>query len=241
MITALLVGIILGFLLAMPPGPIGMMAVKYSLDYGNKKVLEYSLGTAGLDMIFAIIAVFAASAVSSYISTLSMDNQHFILIFQIIVIIGLAGFGFAVLRSNKRKIKTENNELKIFGFKKTEFFDRLKTKGAFAFGIAFALTNLANPTFLPFLAFLSIQVHKFGIVENSVFTNLLYGLGFGIGNFIWLNLLSSIIIKYRSKFSIATLALIDKLAGITFISFAGIIIYRVVTVTKWTEIFKFAF
>jgi hypothetical protein len=61
------------------------------------------------------------------------------------------------------------------------------------------------------------------------------------GNFIWLNLLSRIIIRYKSKLSLSALGMIDKFAGITFLSFAGIILYRVLTVTKWTEIFRFAF
>jgi threonine/homoserine/homoserine lactone efflux protein len=241
MITALLVGMLLGFVLAIPPGPIGMMAVKYSLDKGYRRVLEYSLGTAGLDMVFAIIAAFAASAVSRYLASLSIDNQHLVLAFQFLVVAGLVGFGIAVLKTNKKKVNSKSDEIKIFGRNKTEFIESLQTKGAFAFGLAFAMTNLANPTFLPFLAFLSIQIHKLGIIENTVTMNLIYGVGFGIGNFIWLNLLSRIIIRYKSKLSLSALGMIDKFAGITFLSFAGIILYRVLTVTKWTEIFRFAF
>lgn len=239
MIIALLVGMILGFVLAIPPGPIGVMSVKYTLDSGYRKNVEYSLGTAGMDMVFSLIAIFTASALESYLTRISTSyNQIYFLLFQITVVIGLIVFGILVLKNNKKKIK-ENPYSK--NIKKSDTLQRFKERGAFVFGIAFALTNLANPTFLPFLAFLSIQIHKLDIIHNTFYHNLLFGLGFGIGNFIWLNLLSRLIIKYKSKMSGHTVGFINKFAGITFISFAGILIYRVLTVTKWPEIFRFAF
>lgn len=241
MIVALLVGIILGFILAIPPGPIGMLAVKYSLDKGYKKTVEYVLGTSGMDMVFALIAVFTAAALEKYIERIPVENQIYILLFQIAVVIGLIGFGVAVLKANKKKITMDGNGGFNFGLSKSKFIDNLKTKGAFLFGIAFALTNLANPAFLPFLAVLSIQVHKLDVIQNTLAENLIFGLGFGIGNFLWLNLLSRLVIKYKSRMTTTTVGFINKFAGITFISFAGIIIYRVLFATKWPEIFRFAF
>ena len=239
MIIALLVGLVLGFLLAIPPGPIGMMSVKFGLERGPKQTVEYALGTAGMDMIFSMIAIFTASALESYITRLSVSNQLYMLIFQFAVVIGLVGFGIAVLKSNKKKLSGDFEQNK--GLEKFEFVEKWKTKGAFIFGVAFALTNLANPAFLPFLGILSIQVHKLNIIDNSFAANMIFAIGFGIGNFFWINVLSRLVMKYRDKMTKKAVVNINRFAGITFISFAGVIIYRVLTVTKWTDILKFAF
>lgn len=214
-----------------------MASVKFGLDKKRKAGMQMAIGTAGMDMIYCMIAIFAAAAVQQAAAGFFDSNPVLMLVFQISIIVAFLAYGTYSLISLKKKAQTTPLKQK----NDSKYIQNLKSKGPFLLGIALALTNIANPTFLPSLAITASWVHKTGVFMNSFGNNLLYSIGFGIGNFIWLYVLTSLVAKYRHRMSDNFVARITQFAGVTFIGFSGILSYRVVMFTKWPEILRLVF
>ena len=217
MITAIVIGAIIGFVLAMPPGPIAMSVIKIGLDKGRKEAFQMSIGTAIMDMFYCTLAVFTATAIDSTITEFFLHNPILLLFFQISVILGFIIFG--IYQFKKQQVKQINRSSSNHIPK---FIDNLTKRGPFLLGIALALTNIANPTFLPSLTIISAWTHKFNLFDITLWHNLIFSVGFGLGNFSWLYLLAFIVMKNKHRLSDLTIARIRQFAGLTFIGFWGI-------------------
>jgi Na+-transporting NADH:ubiquinone oxidoreductase subunit NqrE len=88
---------------------------------------------------------------------------------------------------------------------------------------------------------MSAWVHKVGLFPNMFHENMIFSLGFGVGNFLWLYILSWIVIRHRHKLSENSISRIKQFAGVTFIGFGGFLGYRALVFTNWAQIFKYAF
>ena len=237
MIISLLFGTIIGIILALPPGPVGITAIKYGLFRGSRSGMELALGNAVMDFIYSLVMIFATTAASQAVGTFAKDYPYFSTLIQIAVVIVFFAVGIINLR-NKYDSFDYNNPDKAYN---SRFFSLIKQRGPILLGAAIALTNLANPTFVPTLAWISINVHTFGLFENNILNNLFYALGFGLGNFIWITLLVKLIVRYKHKLSENMLVRIRQFAGFTFLSFGTLLGYRVLSITKWGEIIRLIF
>jgi threonine/homoserine/homoserine lactone efflux protein len=237
MIIALLAGIIVGVVLAIPPGPVAVTTVKLTLDNGRRKSLIAATGTALLDVFFCLIAVFAASLLLELVVSFTENNQILYLIFQISVVLLIFLFGFLQIRKKKRIIKPAD----IPPHKRFKFLEDLPKKGPFFLGVAVALTNIANPGFFPSLTYVALNVEAFGFVDFSLLSKLVFAIGFGFGNYLWLYILTKVISHYKARMSELTLARIHEFAGYTLIGFGTILGWRVVAFTKWPEVLRMVF
>jgi threonine/homoserine/homoserine lactone efflux protein len=236
MATAILIGAIFGFILAMPPGPIAMSVIKIGLDEGRKEAFQMSLGTAIMDMLYCILAVFTASAIDSTITDFFTHNPVILLFFQVSVILLLITFGIFQFKKHQKKQINQVNTVHT-----PKFIANLTKRGPFLLGVALALTNIANPTFFPSLTIISAWTHKFNLFDITFWHNVIFSIGFGLGNFAWLYLLAFIVMKNKHRLSDMTVFRIRQFAGLTFIGFGGLIGYRVLVFTNWAQIFKFVF
>jgi hypothetical protein len=130
------------------------------------------------------------------------------------------------------------NSIEIQSNPKIPFLDRLAQKGPFFFGVAIASSNLANPTFLPSLGYLSIQVESLNYFSFDFITKILYAFGFGFGNFFWLYLMTSILHLNKDRISDIFQKRLQQFAGITFISFGTLLGYKLFQVIHWQDIFR---
>lgn len=235
MLTAIIIGGLIGFILAMPPGPVAMACVKVGLQKGRKECFELSMGTALMDTLYCILAIFAASAVQATLNNYLDNNPIIYLTIQIIIVTLLVYFG--ILQFRKQKIETEEVNLK----KSPKFITALKNRGPFLLGIAMAITNIANPSFMSTLMIMTSWVHKLELFVASFSNNLLFSIGFGIGNFLWLFLLAYLVMLNKNKLSETSIIRIKQFAGLTFIGFGGFLGWRLVAFTNWANVFKFAF
>lgn len=237
MIISLLFGITIGILLALPPGPVGVTAIKFGLFRGSRSGMELALGNAILDFLYSLVMIFATSAASEAVSSFEFDYPYISVLIQTLVVFVFFAVGIYNLR-NKYDSFDYNNPDNAYN---SRFFSLIKKRGPILLGAAIALTNLANPTFVPTLAWISINVHNYGLFENNLLNNFTYALGFGIGNFIWISALVKIIVKYKHRLSENMLVRIRQFAGFTFLSFGTILGYRVFSLTKWSEIIRILF
>lgn len=236
MLISIISGIVAGFVLAMPPGPVGVTAIKLSLDKGQRHGLMASLGTSSMDFIFCLITVFATSAIIHIIDNFAADYPVGVLIFQIAAVSAIVAFGFYTLRTKKKVLSEDLSEKKL-----VSFIDYLKHRGPFLLGFAVTLANAANPTFLGSIAYVSMQLQKWGWIDGSFFGRFGYAAGFGLGTFVWFYVLVKVLIYYKPRMSGDFIGKIKKFAGLTLIGFGSLLGYRVIEITKWSEIIRVLF
>ncbi len=235
MIAAIIVGIIVGFVLAIAPGPVSVTAAKTTLSNSKRSAYLLAYATATIDFLFALIATFAASAVSSVISSFAEQNPLLIGILQISIVVGFIVFGiYSLIKSKSLNIDSIENQVD----KGNKYLSQLQTKGPFIFGLAIAFSNIANPTFLPSLTYISLQVQTFNFFVINAANKFMYSLGFGLGNFLWLALLVNVISLNRHKMSVKFQQRIHQFAGITFISFGTILGYRLFQLVHWPDLVR---
>ncbi len=238
MIFAILTGFVIGYIIAIPPGPVGVTAMKLSLNQGKKHGTLLAAGNGVLDFTYCLLAVIAASAIRNSLETFSSDHPVILLLIQFAIVAGIFLFGIINLKHKKNDL-AEMEEVKTTRF--SRFFQDLANKGPFLLGIAVALTNIPNPTFFPSIVAAAGFGLSTGFFEDTFINSIFFALGFGLGNFSWLYTLVNIIVKFKDRLSPETLARIHKFAGITLIGFSTILGYRVVSVTEWHTILRLLF
>ncbi|MBM2813524.1 MAG: hypothetical protein HW421_286 [Ignavibacteria bacterium] len=238
MVAAILAGVIIGFIVAMPPGPVGLMSIRFGLHPDRKHSgSQLALGAGVTDFFFCLIAIFASSAAQTAIDNFSNDYPLLMLIFQIAIVLFFMFYGIFSIRAKTNVTPIEGEEIKS----RSVFLEKLKHRGPFLLGIAISLTNVPSPTYLPSFALLTANVHKLQLFENIAFSNFLFAAAFGLGNSIWLLVLFKLVVKYRQKISALTVHRIRQFAGFTFIGFGTFIGYRLLSLTKWSEIMRIIF
>lgn len=227
---SILFGFIVGVVLALPPGPVGVTAIEIGLYQNKKAGFQLALGNAIMDFIYCLGVIFATSAVISTLSSFSHEYPAAYIVFQLGAISALLIMGFDNLKDKTNTIKKGEEATSGYAAK-------LSKKGPLFLGIAIALTNLANPTFLPSLAAVTIWVHGAGMTTGGAISNFLFALGFGLGNLFWIDFLATMTFKHKHKFSATLVLRIKQVAGVTFIGFGAYLAYRLVSLTDWSVVF----
>lgn len=234
LIIAALVGVIVGFVLAIPPGPIGMTTIKMSAFNDSKRNTYHLISATSLmDLMYILLTFFMTSAIIEALKNFSSRFSLISIILQITVVLIFIGFGIYNLIQKKEKAKPE--ELAT-AKPKISVLDKLSNRGPFFLGIALSLSNLVNPSFLPSLGFITIQIVAWNIFPLSVANKIIFALGFGIGNFLWLYTLINIISANRHRMSEHFLLRLRQLTGITFLSFGTYLGYQIFRFLPWREI-----
>lgn len=235
LLTSLLVGAIIGIVLALPPGPVGVTTIKLGMFNGRKSGTWLAFGNGIMDFFYSLFAIFASSAAIATVNSFSDGYPFLMVLFQAVVVIVFIILGVINLRSKKTINPLNETE------EESKFIHKFKTKGPFWLGCAIALTNIANPSFLPSLTWIAMNVHSHELIENAVVSNLMFSLGFGLGNFLWLFSLVRIVERFKNRMSPNTIIRLRQFAGVTFLSFGTILGYRLLTITKWPELVRFVF
>ena len=220
--------------MGIPPGPVAVTAIKLGLNKGQRHAVFASLGTGLMDFFYCLISMFAASAIVSLVTNFFNGYPIVLLIFQVVVIVSVIIIGLYQFRIKDEIKNTENDIIKP----KNKFLDNLAHKGPFLLGFVVAISNIANPTFLPSMAYVTMNVHSFGIIDNTAINNVFFSLGFGFGNFIWLYIVVRILLHYQEKMTPHFMARIHQFAGFTLIGFGTILGFR--AFIHWAEVLKLA-
>ena len=94
MVTALLVGLVVGFVLAIPPGPIAIACLSQALAGQAREGLALALSASAMDIGYALLAAFASSALVGALWDMMMHHAWALLAFQggcivVLVVVGL--------------------------------------------------------------------------------------------------------------------------------------------------------
>lgn len=190
-------GIAIGFSLAAPVGPIGILCIRRTLAQGSKCGLFVGFGAATADMMYGIVAAFGVTLISNFIT----DNIGIIRLVGGILLLIL---GYRTFRSHPATDTTLNG---LNGHTR-------------AFISVFLLT-LSNPmTLFAFAAvFAGVGLEKV-IGDYSLAVFLVAGIF--LGSMSWFALLTTLVHFFREKISTDGIVVVNKIAG-TLLILCGLI------------------
>lgn len=183
----LLKGLILGFSIAAPVGPIGVLCIRRTLAYGRWHGLVSGLGAATADFLYGCVAAFGLTIVSDFL----LDYASWIRLFGGLFLIYL---GVTTLRSKPAEQAAEAQE-------------STSLLGAYASTLVLTLTNPVT-----ILAFTAIFA-GLGLVGSSRGSAGILVMGVFIGSAAWWLLLSAMVSLFRHRFTARWLQWVNWLSG----------------------------
>jgi threonine/homoserine/homoserine lactone efflux protein len=183
----LLKGLIIGFAMAVPIGPVGVLCIRKTLTEGHSRGLVIGLGAATADSLFASIAAFGLTFVSDVIA-----NQHFW--------VSLVGGGLLLFLG-----------IRTFRAKRKDPIMPFDGKGRFGSYLSAFVLALTNPvTIFAFVAvFAAFGLgHKLGILSATILV-----LGVFTGSGLWFMTLGFAATFFRKKLDKDGLRWVNRVAG----------------------------
>ena len=221
---ALLAGIMIGLLLALPPGGVTLVGVNLSMTRGFRGAVPYAYGTATVDVIYALLAVMGARAVGDFYQDSVQSFPAVLIGMQVLIITGLFSYGTYLLFRRTPMI-TRNAD---GSFSVDASANRQTRRTPFLLGLALNFSNIFSPTFLAALAVVASQAQAFGVLEGNVTDNILYAVGFGIGSTIYMQLCMKLAERYTKRLEDKHVLRLQKAAGIAFTAIGSMLLITVI-------------
>lgn len=208
-----LVGLLVGFLASIPPGPINIYSISQALRFGFWKNVSIRLTVAGLDAIYCYLSTVFTSLLLSF-----LDRWSFILRIAGSIAIIAAGFHLMHLSRSHRVLGLglpENNG------------DSNKNK-RMSHPIFFtSIMYVSSPTLPIFWLTVATVVTSHGLVSHHGIKPLLFALSCGAGSLLYFTIIAKIANKLQQVMSQRTFETIYKvmawalffLAAFTLISY----------------------
>ncbi len=197
-------GLALGFAIAAPVGPIGLLCISRTLDKGRVSGLVSGVGAATADALYGAVAGFGLSAVSSF-----LVGRQFILGLiggHVLLILGVKTF-------KRRPTQTETrNPSRLGGL-------------AGDYASTFFLT-LTNP--MTILAFAAIFAGLGLPADGSYGSAATLVTGIFLGSSAWWLLLSGGVGLIRRRFTPRLLVWVNRVAGVILFGFGVVMLLRLV-------------
>jgi threonine/homoserine/homoserine lactone efflux protein len=196
-LTIFLKGIFIGFAMAVPVGPIGIMCIRKTLTGGRLRGLIIGLGAATADFFYGCVAAFGLTIIED-----TLVSQR--------IWIRLAGgalllfLGVRTFRAKPADPKIPINNTGILrSYFTTVFLTLTNPLTIFAFIAVFAALGLGN----------GLRYFSASALVAGVF----------IGSCLWFLLLSSAVTLFKKRLDLVGLQWVNRIAGVLII-FSGIIV-----------------
>lgn len=206
LISVFFKGLIVGFLIAVPVGPINVLCVRRTIVHGRLVGLVSGLGAAAADTFFGAIAAFGLN----FVNSLLMSERFWLGLggAAILVVIGIR----TLTAKPPQPREEETDPASLIG-------DFTST----------CLLTLTNPvTILSFLAAFS----AFGLESDDQIDvdDWLLLLGVLLGSSLWWLTLTTIVGTFRDKFNQETLGWANRIAGVIILAFAAVVLWNTAAV-----------
>jgi len=187
-------GLLIGFSIAAPVGPIGVLCIRRTLAEGRLAGLLSGMGAASADMVYGAVAAFGLTAIQNLL--LSQSTW-----LSIVGGIFLLYLGIKTFFSKPAEQAAKSSRGGLFGAYLTTFF-----------------LTITNPiTILSFIAIFAGL--RLGETDGNYVSAALMVLGVFLGSAAWWLTLSTGVSFLRKKFTPALLAWINRLAGVIIFAF----------------------
>jgi len=198
-LSLLLKGILLGFSIAAPVGPIGIICIRQTISKGRLAGLSAGLGAASADAIYGAVAGFGITFISNF-----LISQQFLFRFFGGIFLCYLGIKTFVMKPSILKPGT--------------LIDDNHNKGNSSTYLTTLLLTLTNPmTIISFATIFS----GLGLVEPDAnySSALQLILGVLLGSTSWWVLLSTITGSIRQRFNIESMRWVNRISGLIISSF----------------------
>jgi threonine/homoserine/homoserine lactone efflux protein len=195
-LTLLLKGILIGFLVSIPLGPIGILVIQRTVNKSRIAGLMSGMGAALSDTVYAVIAGFSLTFIIDFIR----ENELLFQTFGAVVVLAL---GIHIFFKNPVTDLRRN---------------RLKGNTHFQDIISSFLVTISNP--LTVFVFIAVFTSS-GVAINmeKPYHSFFVILGIFSGAFIWWFSLSGVVSLVKHKINLRILWWINKTAGILIVLF----------------------
>ncbi len=238
MISGLILGIILGFIVTIPPlGPTYFQIIQKGLKNQIKSGIAIGAGAGFMDMIYilvsfggvALIATLLPDTIHNYFSDnsdilkliLALCGSVFIIIYGFIIIFTKQDFSQHLAEPEKAEFKEKYDKVEKV-FKKTEsridkilhskVLEKHHSNITMSF-IAGIVSCLSSPT-LPASWFAIVSYLKsYGMIDSNFFTGLFLAIGVFTGATFWFYLLVNFVSKNSLKINPAALKILNNAMG----------------------------
>jgi threonine/homoserine/homoserine lactone efflux protein len=181
-------GAVIGFCLAAPLGPVGILCVRRTLERGARFGLVIGVSAAASDMVNSTVAAFGVTLVSDFITV----QQHWIRLVGGIILLVI---GYGVLRThllaNQAAKRSGGHTWAVVSTALLVFTNPLTL---FAFAAAFALIGVAN-------------------IAGHPVSGLMLIAGVFFGSLTWFVLLVGLVHFFKEKVARVRLTLVNRVAG----------------------------
>lgn len=198
LVTVLLKGVIIGFSLAAPIGPVGMMCIRRTLTHGHLRGFVSGLGAATADSVYAIVAAFGITLISNFI----VQHEYSIRLVGSVLLI-LLGIRTLLVHPVVKDPKNGING------------------HASAYVTMFLLT-FTNPMTLFAFAVVFAGIGAGSAVGDTVTACILVA-GVFLGSATWFLFMTTAVHIYKDKFKVWGLKIVNIIAG-SFILLCGIVV-----------------
>lgn len=207
---SLLAGIIAGFVLAIPPGPVATYTIHTTLTNGKRSGLGIGIGVALVDMFFCLLVLFASTALFGQVESLVQEHPYISFATKLLIIGAIIIYSLIQLRSSSLPSSSPRIHLE----------EKVHSSKPIIIGSATALSNAFNPTFLPSLmATISTVTAQLPVSASPLLDKVLFIFGFGAGTYGWLHGLVTIVARHHAKISAPTMLLIRRISAIVLLVF----------------------
>lgn len=190
----LLKGILVGIIVSAPMGPIGVLCIQKTVNKGKFIGFFSGMGAATADTFYAILATFGVTYITDFLN----KNQ---LMFQIVGIVVLLFLGFRMIF---------NNPIKQYRY----YRSGTKKKNFFKDYISVFFLTISNPLTIIFFGAAFTMLGLFNTPKNIANSNYLLVLGIFIGASSWWFFLTSLVDKFRKRFRLRNILVMNRLSGI---------------------------
>jgi threonine/homoserine/homoserine lactone efflux protein len=190
----LIKGIVLGFSIAAPVGPIGVICIRRTLATGMKSGFISGLGAATADAIYGFIAAIGISVVSGFL----LAHQSYL---RLIGGVFLLYLGYKTFKSMPAAVATNVSDEGL--------------RGAYASTLFLTFTN--PMTIMSFAAVFAGLGG--GAIGDNYMSSVFLVVGVFIGSILWWLILSGMVNILRHKFDQKHLKIVNQLSGIIITGF----------------------
>lgn len=206
MILAFLIGLIVGFLICIPVGPINMWAVNTQFKRNFRSAISIALGASTMDFIYFMIIL----------SGLSFFNftPKTIHILKVIGVLILFSFGMKELLTKQVSFTLTDEEKK----------NAPKAHSYFLLGV---LIYTSNPTLIASMTGVASVIKSWNLFEENFVNHFLLSIGLSLGTFTWFYLLLKLVGKHKHKISEKFFVRFSKACGVFILIFSVYMAFNV--------------
>lgn len=193
-------GAVLGFAMAAPVGPVGLMTIRTSINRGRIAGLIMAAAVATGDAMYGAVAAFGLTFISDPI----IRYQYHIQFFGGFLLLAMAFQIYRTRFQGKKTIVKDRSKFRIFTT--TLLFTLSNPSNIFSFAAAFAALNMASQ-------------------KSSTAGASMIVAGVFIGSGVWFTILSYFSSKYRTSFNEKVMTRVNHGAAIALGLFACVAIF----------------